>query len=109
LRLTGTAIFTFDKELKVSDYKGRAGTKAEGWSFDHDNTTWTDNNVASSTIEKNMVYLRFNAEVVGALRASYGIDDDGAGKKIIRGLTNLPAEPFYGVPVTTPIKDREHG
>ena len=28
--------------------------------------------------------------------------------KILRGFTDLPAEPFYGIPVTAPSKDRQH-
>jgi hypothetical protein len=89
----------------VSDFKGRAGTKAEGWSFEEDKTARTDDHIASSRIAKNVVYLRFKGEVAKSLRASYGIDDDGAGKTIMRGATDLPVEPFYAVPVTLASKD----
>ena len=100
-----SASFTFDQDLKVSDFKGRAGTKAEGWSFEEDKTARTDDHIASSRIAKNVVYLRFKGEVAQSLRASYGIDDDGAGKTIMRGATDLPVEPFYAVPVTLASKD----
>jgi hypothetical protein len=102
-----TASFTFDRELKISDFKGQAGTKAEGWSFEEDKTARTDDHIASSRIERNVVYLRFKSEVAKSLRASYGIDDDGAGKTIMRGLTDLPVEPFYSIPVAVPTKDSE--
>jgi hypothetical protein len=102
-----TASFTFDKELKISAYKGQAGTKAEGWSFEADKTAWTDDHIASSRIEKNVVHLRFKAQVGKSLRACYGIDDDGAGRAIPRGLTDLAAEPFYSIPVAVPTKDSQ--
>ena len=102
-----SASFTFDKELKISDFKGQAGTKAEGWSFERDKTTRTDDYIASSRIKKNVVYLRFKAEVAKSLQASYGVDGDGAGKTIMRGSTDLPVEPFYSIPVAVPTKDSQ--
>ena len=46
-----------------------------------------------------MARVHLNSPVTGPLTVSYGIDYDGAGRKIVRGLTDLPAEPFYRVPV----------
>ena len=103
-----TVVLTFDQELKISDFKGQAGTKAEGWSGHQDGVLLGDADMVKTTVEKNTVSVRFNAAVNRTLRLSYGIDDDGAGKKIMRGFTDLPVEPFYGVPVTTPSKDSQH-
>lgn len=90
----------FDKELKISDFRGRSGTKAEGWFCQQDGAALTDADIVSTTIDKNAVYVRFNTAVSPALRLSYGIDDDGSGKKILRGSTDLPAEPFYAAPAS---------
>jgi hypothetical protein len=95
-----TVSISFDKELKVSDYKDNPGTKAEGWCFEQGNLRLTDADIASATTQKNVVHVRFHVAVSGPLTVSYGIDDDGAGKMILRGLTDLPVEPFYRVPVT---------
>jgi len=94
-----TVKLTFDKELKISDFKGNVGTKAEGWFFEQGKHTFTDEDIVSTLIEKNVVYIKFGVEIPLHLAVSYGIDHDGAGKKILRGLNDLPAEPFYTVRV----------
>ena len=63
-----TVVLTFDKELKISDFKDRPGTKAEGWFCQQDSTTLTDANIVSTTIDKNVVYVRFNTAVSKMLR-----------------------------------------
>ena len=95
-----TVVLTFDQELKISDFKGRPGTKAEGWSCQQDGAALGDANIVSTTVQKNAVSIRFNTAVTRTLRLSYGIDDDGAGKTIFRGVTDLPVEPFYAFPLT---------
>ena len=95
-----TVVLTFDQELMISDFKGRPGTSAEGWSCEQGGTTKGDAGIASAAVDKNVVLVRFKDAVNRTLRVSYGIDDDGAGKNILRGATGLPAEPFYGVPLT---------
>ena len=95
-----TVVLTFDQELKISDFKGQPGTKAEGWSGQQDGAALGDADIVSTTVEKNAVSVRFNTAVTRTLRLSYGIDDDGAGKTILRGATDLPVEPFYAVPLT---------
>ena len=95
-----TVVLTFDQELKISDFKGRPRIQAQGWSYLQDGSAAGDAGIASATAEKQTVLVRFKNAVNGTLRLSYGIDDDGAGKCILRGMTDLPAEPFYGVALT---------
>ncbi|MCX6872778.1 MAG: hypothetical protein NTW21_03075 [Verrucomicrobia bacterium] len=92
-----TVVLTFDKDLKISDFKGRTGTKAEGWSCQQDGAALGDADIASTAVENSVVSVRFNKAVARTLCLSYGIDDDGAGKNILRGATDLPVEPFYKV------------
>lgn len=99
-----TVVLTFDQELKISDFRGRPGTKAEGWSWQQDGAALGDADVVSTTVEKNAVSVCFNAAVARTLRLSYGIDDDGAGKTILRGATDLPVEPFYVFSAAAPTK-----
>ena len=94
-----TMRLTFDKELQISDFKGNIGIKADGWFFEHGKHEFTDKDIASTLIEKNVVYVKFGIEIPPHLAVSYGIDHDGDGKKILRGLNTLPAEPFYKVHV----------
>ena len=96
-----TVKLVFDKELQISDFKHNPGDRAEGWFFEQGNHILTDKDVASTVIAKNIVYLKFNRNVTSHLAVSYGIDHDGDGKKILRGLNNLPAEPFYTVRLGT--------
>jgi len=92
-----TVKLTFDKELKISDFKGNTGTKAEGWFFEQGKHTFTDKDIVSTMIEENVVYIRFGVDIPPHLAVSYGIDHDGDGKKVLRGLSDLPVEPFYTV------------
>ncbi len=94
-----TVTLTFDQDLAVSDFKDIPGTTVEGWSFEIDGTLLTAADIISATAAQNAVTVFLRAPVAGNLTVSYGIDDDGAGRKIIRGLTGLPAEPIYRVPV----------
>ncbi len=89
----------FDKRIKIGDYKGVAGKKAEGWYLVSGDTILRDSDIISTVVRKNTVRLRLRHSLMPGLRLSYGIDHDGDGKKIIRGLTNLPAEPLYEVSI----------
>ncbi|MFN0130068.1 MAG: hypothetical protein ACKV19_25675 [Verrucomicrobiales bacterium] len=94
-----TVVLTFDKDLKITDFRNSAGTKTEGWSFEQATRLLTDADVESATVAGTVATVRLKSAVAGAWTASYGIDHDGDGKKILRGLTDLPAEPFYRVPL----------
>lgn len=89
----------FDKRIKISDYKDVPGKKAEGWYLANGDTILRDSDIISTLVRKNTVWLRLRNKVAADLTLSYGIDHDGDGKKIIRGLNNLPAEPLYGVSI----------
>lgn len=108
------AILAFDQELAIGDYRGQRGIKAEGWSFASSQPPGADDLVETTRIGKNVVQVRFKTALAGGnsypgsgqagastaaatIRVSYGIDDDGAGKMVLRGLTGLPVEPFYSV------------
>jgi len=97
-----TVKLVFDKDLKISDFKNNPADKAQGWFFEQGNHVLTDKDVASTIIAKNVVYLKFNTNIPSHLAVSYGIDHDGDGKNTLRGLNDLPAEPFYTVSLDTP-------
>ena len=95
---------SFDKKIRISDFEGNVGSKAEGWDFKLKNKQLTDKDIVKTTLGQKELLIYFGVEVDSSLTVSYGIFHDGEGKKVVRGLNDLPLEPLYDLSVNTAIK-----